>query len=156
MASAVNALLLATAPAAINLALAGTASAQDNASTLTFINNGNTSNEWLTNTVTPSWVQLDLGSNKIVTRYYINAANGNVTRTPITWVLKGSTTGVFGGEEVTLDTQTSVSAWSALERRGFTIASPGSYRYYRMTMSNTTAGTGVGNIYYFTEWELWG
>ena len=120
----------------------------------TFDDNNGT--EWLSGSNDTGWIQVQFASAKTFTGYSVTASSTSVTRTPHSWTVQGSNTGAFGGEEVTLDTQTTVAAWSASEKRTYTIGSPGSYLYMRFNYLAKLDALGKGNEYALTEMEMLG
>jgi hypothetical protein len=85
-------------------------------------------------------------------------ASSTENRAPNAFTLKGSATGAFGGEETTVLTQSGLANWTDQEIRHFQITTPGSYRYYRLSMTGSQAGAAsyqlseVGT--YETPWDL--
>jgi hypothetical protein len=86
------------------------------------------------------YIQMDFGSGKTVVAYSFrpywdsDTTHGNA---PTTWTLKGSNTGVFGGEETTIDTRAGVTVQKGM---AFTCnGATGSFRYYRMRITATTS-----------------
>lgn len=88
-------------------------------------------------TTTPSTVTIDFGS--ALTIYTYEITTGNAAHYSTAWTLRGSTDN-FASSDVVLDTQTGQGALSAFS---FSIASPGSYRYYRLR-STAYAGSYTG------------
>ncbi len=90
---------------------------------------------------TPFWWQYDFGSGVAwkIGKYSITTVNDAEERDPKTWVLQGSNTGSFSGEEVTIDT---VEDGALPSGRGvtqeFIVDSPSgtTFRYYRITISD--------------------
>jgi len=99
---------------------------------------------WITTYQTlTGWIQQDLGTGTTISAYQLKATVLNqvdpLARMPKTWTMQGSNN---GSSWTTLDTQTNVPTWSPSEWRIYTIASPASYRYYRL---NITANQGSVN-----------
>ena len=87
-----------------------------------------------TSSAPPHWVSFDFGAPITVASYTI-APLLNTNYFPTAFVLQGSTTGAFSGEQVTLDTQSGLtSGWTSAGYRTFTLASPSilTYRYWRL------------------------
>jgi hypothetical protein len=63
-------------------------------------------------------------------------------RAPKDFTLAASNSGAFAGEQVAAVNVESAPNWSATESRNYKISSPGVFRYYRLTMTNTEAGAG--------------
>jgi len=101
---------------------------------------------WQTSSGT-QWIKADLVSNTLVAGYTI-FMNADATQAPNTFTLEGSTN---DSTWTSLDSQSGVT-WATPVTKTYTIASPGSYRYYRLTI---TANNGGGfNIIH--EMELLG
>lgn len=86
------------------------------------------------------YLQMDFGSGVTVLAYsfrsYYDNSDGHGSA-PITWTLKGSNTGAFGGEETTVDTRTTITP---ARGAGFVCnGTTGSFRYYRLRMTATFA-----------------
>jgi hypothetical protein len=100
---------------------------------------------------------LDFGSAKTIYTLVLTATS-TPNRAPNAFTVVGSATGAFAGEEVTVLTQTALANWSSTETRHFSIASPGSFRYYRLSLTNSQAGAAsyqlseIGS--YETPWDL--
>lgn len=98
---------------------------------------------------TSCWIQIDfgVGNGKKVTSYAITGdlRVPYVTNSPKAWTLQGSND---NSNWTTLDTVANQTAWSAAERRVFTVATPGYYRYYKLVVSdnNGSEWTAVGEI----------
>lgn len=108
---------------------------------------------WISNSTTTGWLQYQFGSAKTISSYTLTSpANSLQARMASAWTLKGSNTGSFAGEETTLDTRSSQTAWSSAgETRPYTIASPGSFTYYRLTV---TANNGDATFLEIDEMTL--
>lgn len=90
---------------------------------------------WRSNSLSTSYVQYQFTSAKTIASYTIKVTDSfDLGRAPKTWTFKGSND---GSGFTTLDTQTNVAAWSATEERSYSIASPGSYTYYRLEVTAT-------------------
>lgn len=81
-------------------------------------------------------ISYDFGSGvtKIITNYSMMGAGPgeDVTRSPKTWTFEGSNN---GSTWTTLDTQTTVPAWTQTEKRFYAINNSTAYRYYRINVS---------------------
>jgi len=89
----------------------------------------------------PKTLTVDLGSAVLVSRYEL-AASGWSSNTAQSfmardWTLEGSDDGLSW---TLLDTRTNAPAWSAAQGRTYQIASPASYRYYRLSVTATQNG----------------
>jgi hypothetical protein len=62
---------------------------------------------------------------------------------PAGWILKGSNDGT---DWTTLDTRTNEKFTWRTQTRAFTIANPGSYRYYRVKFKSTTGATALAEV----------
>jgi hypothetical protein len=111
---------------------------------------GNTG-QWINNVTftTPEWVQIDLVVSTTINQYQIVAPSVGNNSCPNTWTVQGSNTGAFAGEQVTIDSRSGQAAWGVTESRTFTLASPASYRYYRMniTVANGASYLTIGRWY---------
>lgn len=102
-------------------------------------------NFWERSTGYPHWAAYDfgVGVTKTITKYTISAGDQQPARMPKNWTFEGSATGAYGGEEVTLDTQTNQSSWATSERRDYIVTNSTAYRYYRLLFS---AGNDAGVV----------
>lgn len=99
---------------------------------------------WVSNATATGWLQYQFGTAKTIGSYTVRSGNGFATRSPKDWTLLGSNTGSFTGEEVTLDTRSGETSWtSGGQVRTYTVATPGSYAYYRL---NVSANNGDGYL----------
>lgn len=103
----------------------------------------------------PEWIQYEFETSHKITKYAITSRNNsNNPSTPRSWVLYGSNTGNFTGEEDTLDTRTDgFPSDTHNERREFDVSSPDDYKYYRLhiTAGWRTDYVGVGNLELLNE-----
>jgi hypothetical protein len=84
------------------------------------------------------WLEVDFGSQKTIATYTITSRNDATNMWPIkSWKLQGSNDDSTWTD---LDTQTGVPTWTANEKRSYAIATPGSYRYYRLYITDTFGG----------------
>ncbi len=102
---------------------------------------------WVNNGGGTGQLGYQLVASVIVISYSINAylLNGSTGRTPKTWTFEGSNDGIT---YTVLDTRLSETAWGTSEVRTYSIATPGSYLYYRIniTANNGESYTGVGQM----------
>lgn len=105
------------------------------------VSDEDSSTYWQSNTDATATLTADLGSPYVIYDVWVSARSSTGTGAPTEFSLEGSNTGAFGGEEVELMTA-SGGAWNANEKRKYRVASPGAYRYYRLVLSATAAGTG--------------
>ncbi|MEZ4359050.1 MAG: zinc-dependent metalloprotease [Kofleriaceae bacterium] len=83
---------------------------------------------------TPAWISYQWSNGpKTVTSYAINFVNGSLTsRAPRDWTFQGWN----GSAWVTVDTRSAQTGWLGVERRVYTVASPGSYIKYRLHVTD--------------------
>lgn len=98
-----------------------------------------TTTQW--STASLGTLTFDLASAKTATSIQL-AAGSNALLAPTSFTVKGSTTGTFGGEEVTLLTKTGV-VWTARETKILDLTTTGSFRYYRLSMTASPGQIGV-------------
>lgn len=96
----------------------------------------NPSTQHVTNAL-PVYIEWGFSGPRAITTFAGTTSVAN--NGPTDFTITGSTTGAFGGEEVTLLTTTGAS-WSAGVRQEFALSSTGNYQYYRLNMTATTAG----------------
>lgn len=92
---------------------------------------------------TSGWLQYKFASAQTITRYTIVGWYSGWTpsnRAPQAWTLRGSNTGAFAGEEVTLDTQTAQTGWGDAEKRTFSFSNSTAYLYYRIVITSNNGG----------------
>lgn len=110
----------------------------------------NVDTKWLSSAIT--WLQYDFGagSSQTIKRYTITSANDVPARDPKDWQLQGSND---GSTWTTLDTQGSQGFATRYQRNAYPIASPGSYRYYRLniTANSGDASTQLSELGLFTD-----
>jgi hypothetical protein len=124
--------------ALINVAVGG--SANDNANDATNAGRAfdrNPATQWF-HTGVGGWLLYDLGAgnSQVVTRYTVTSSNDKDPRDPKDWQFQGS---ADGATWTTLDTKTDQVFANRYEVKEFAIATPASYRYYRL---NITANNG--------------
>jgi len=113
---------------------------------------------WIGTGIGTDWLSLDFGSGilKRITAYTLSVQfqGLNLTRWPKDWTFEGSNN---GSSWTTVDTRTSQTGWYSVnsvgEHRTFAVATPGSYRYYRI---NISANNGDATNNEFTDMYLWG
>ncbi|MBU8899766.1 SBBP repeat-containing protein [Corallococcus sp. M34] len=96
---------------------------------------------------TPAWLAYEWTDGpQVVHRYAIQYSNGSITtRAPKDWTFEGWN----GSAWLVLDTRSNQINWGGAERREFQVTSPGSYRKYRLNISDdndTRAGVVVISI----------
>jgi hypothetical protein len=110
---------------------------------------GHTATKWLTFAST-GWLQYQFGNDAAhtVTQYKITSGNDEPTRDPKNWELLGSNDGSAWS---TLDTRTN-QTWSGRQvTNTYSVATAGSYKYYRL---NVAANNGGGGVLQLSELEL--
>lgn len=96
---------------------------------------------WASGTANSQTLDFDFGAAKTVRDLKLTAVGGSPNTdsykyAPNSFTLKGSATGAFAGEEVTILTVASEPAsYGAGGYNVYRVTSPGSYRYYRLTMT---------------------
>jgi hypothetical protein len=120
---------------------------------------GTTATLWLSNSYTSSvWVGYEFGGglSKTVTSYELKYANGSCCqqRGPKNWQLQGSN----GSTWVTVDTVSGQTGWYSNPHRTFTVASPGSYKKYRLlvTADNYNNATSPITVVSIAGFQLFG
>lgn len=82
---------------------------------------------------TPAWVGYEWSTPRFIEQYSITYSNGSITsRAPKEWSLQGWN----GSAWVTVDSRFNQTAWLGSETRHYTVASPGSYLKYRLTVND--------------------
>ena len=120
----------------MNVATGGTASdSANNPTNARSAFDQNSGTEWFYSGVS-GWLQYDLGRMGIVQRYTVTSSFDLVPRDPKNWQFQGSNDGATW---TTLDTQSNQMFAERFELKTYTVASPASYRYYRL---NITANNG--------------
>jgi len=98
----------------------------------------------------PAWLKLDYGSGneKIVTKYSVRGTKTYTTRSPKDWTFEGSNN---DSDWDVLDTITGETGWGSVENRVFICDTYGSYRYYRLNISDNN---GDGSFISLCEIEM--
>jgi hypothetical protein len=98
---------------------------------------------WLTDgSALPHWMQYQFTAAKRITGYSILPwAADSAYRYPISWTLGGSTN---GSDWTTIDTVSTYRWYSLSYKQSFVVAKPGSYDYYRITVSANGGDTYTG------------
>jgi hypothetical protein len=109
----------------------------------------NSATQWFYSGVT-GWLQYDLGNGhaQIVQRYSVTSSDDKVPRDPKDWQFQGSND---GSTWTTLDAQSNQAFSERYQIKTYTIASPASYRYYRL---NITANNGDSTFTALSEFGL--
>ncbi|AMP02749.1 F5/8 type C domain protein [Collimonas pratensis] len=129
----------------VNVATGGTANdSENNPANARNAFDQNSATQWFHTGVT-GWLQYDLGHTEIVQRYTVTSFSDKVSRDPKNWQFQGSNNGATW---TTLDTQ---SNQERFELKSYMVASPSSYRYYRL---NITANNGDSKFTGLAEFGL--
>ena len=109
---------------------------------------------WLGAVSSSGWWQYQFAAGTTIKYYSINMFVGGdvaLNYAPKDWTLKGSNTGAFGGEEVTVDTQTGVT-WSADGEKVFDCSgNTTAYNYYRLNITDNGGGSRIA----INEVRMW-
>jgi hypothetical protein len=97
------------------------------------------------------WVRWKGASPFTPVSYALTSANDVPGRDPKSWNLQGSADGITWK---TIDARSSQTFTSRLQRKSYTIATPGSYVYYRLNI--TAVATPTLNYLQLAEWDLVG
>ena len=90
-------------------------------------------------------------STKVIDKYTVKVKNDGINE-PKDFSLKASNTGSFGGEEVTLDTQTNQN-FTASETKSYSYSNSTSYIYYRLDITDNANGSGTTELEEFELFE---
>ena len=106
---------------------------------------GLTSTKWLVSGDL-GWVQYDFGSGntKTIRRYRLTSAADFGVRDPRDWTLQGSNNGT---DYTVLDTRTNESFASRESTAEYRVASPGSYRYYKLDITSNRAPSLASSVH---------
>jgi hypothetical protein len=132
----------------VNVATGGTAlDSANNPANASRAFDRNSATQWFYTGVT-GWLRYDLGHTETVRRYTVISSGDQVPRDPKDWQFQGSNDGAAW---TTLDTQSDQAFSRRLELKGYTVASPAAYRYYRL---NITANNGDATFTDLAEFGL--
>lgn len=92
---------------------------------------------WSSNGALPQWIQIDVGSSQLASKYMVQNRWDNATNQPTAWTLEGSNNG---------------STWTSVDSRTkavgvggavyfYDMTSPGTYRYWRWTITGSNSGS---------------
>ncbi|RFP21499.1 DUF1349 domain-containing protein [Duganella sp. BJB488] len=116
----------------VNIATGGTASdSKNNPANAGYAFDKNSATQWFYPGAT-GWLQYDLGHAETVRRYTVISSTGLVPRDPKDWQLQASNDGLAW---TTLDTQSDQAFTGRNQLKGYTVATPGAYRYYRLDIA---------------------
>ena len=100
-----------------------------------------------------SWLQYKFTNSIAINTYTVYAGDTTSGRKPKRWILYGSGTGAFGGEEVALDDRSSVDQLDSTGNKScvtYNFVNSTAYQYYRLSISanwGDTWGTGVTELF---------
>ena len=109
---------------------------------------GNVNTKWLAFAATAT-LTADFGSAKTVTEYTLTSANDFANRDPKTWNLSGSNN---GSSWTSIDTRAGVVFQYRHQTKKFTVTAPGSYRYYRLSITANASGGAATQL---AEWTVY-
>ncbi|MEV4702354.1 GH92 family glycosyl hydrolase [Actinoplanes sp. NPDC049316] len=110
------------------------------------LNDGDAATKWLVDTPT-SWAQYTLDAPATVVKYALTSANDAPERDPRDWTLEGS---ADGAAWTTVDTRTGQTFDQRFQTKTYTVANPGSFRVYRLSIT----GHPSGNLTQLADLEL--
>jgi hypothetical protein len=111
--------------------------------------NATSGNQWISSTnANPQWLNYEFNSPIQINKYTVAVFTTN--RGPTDFILQGSNTGAFGGEEVDLDTRSGVT-WVSTVAQTFTFTNANTYTHYRLLVNETV---NAGQFTDVAEWEL--
>ncbi len=106
---------------------------------------------WIGTNHGTDWLKVDFGRGETLTSYAIQVNDiPEPNRAPKNWTFQGSND---DASYTTLGTETNQTSWGSGETRTFTVASPASYRYYKVdiTANNGDADyTQIGELFFYT------
>ena len=108
---------------------------------------------WWADTNTNEYItwKLESAADVIQMKLQAPSKSGDSSQAPTSWTLYGSNTGSFGGEETTIETQSSQS-WSDGETKTYDFTNGTSYLYYRLKMTTTNnERLGVNSMSLYSE-----
>lgn len=95
----------------------------------------------------PQWLKVDLGTAKTVGAYTVTTYYNEVYYLPLNFTFEGSNDNVAW---TVLDTETNITWTGESDARMFTVATPGSYRYYRVNVTKSSTQAVI-----IAELNLW-
>lgn len=100
----------------------------------------NPSSWWASNNTLPAIIRFYFTEKRVVNRIVMQArSDGYYQQGPGDFTIEASNTGYFDGEEVTLDTQTSIT-WTAGEIKTFSFTNTNYYQFYQINTTDSQAG----------------
>jgi hypothetical protein len=116
-------------------------------------------NFWVTTSL-PQWLQYEFSQPEKINKIRFYPRQSNAHRMPSSFSVKGSTTGVFGGEEVT------IASFSGLTYANYTwttvtFSNENYYKYYRLYITSAQSGSEINMVHcemigYAPMWTLMG
>ncbi|MDM7831611.1 GH92 family glycosyl hydrolase [Cellulomonas edaphi] len=100
---------------------------------------GDANTKWLAGARTAQ-ITYELDAATTVAAYALTSANDAANRDPRGWTLRGSADGTSW---TTLDTRENQTFSERLQTRGYTVATPGDYRYYRLDITSNGGSDGT-------------
>lgn len=97
---------------------------------------------WTSNSSATAWLKFDLGAAHAVQTLVLTSCFVDGNAAPTEWILQGSATGAFAGEETDVITTEETVAYIDGESRRFTTTATTAYRYWRIYMTVNPAGAG--------------
>ncbi|WP_246394580.1 immunoglobulin-like domain-containing protein [Microbulbifer rhizosphaerae] len=135
----------------VNVAAGGTANdSADEPTNASRAFDKNSRTDWFYSGVS-GWLQYDLGHTEVVQRYALTSSRHQDARDPKEWQFQGSND---GSTWTTLDTQSNQVFAERFEVKTYTVASPASYRYYRLNITannGDSASTALGEFGLFAS-----
>ncbi|WP_340245367.1 discoidin domain-containing protein [Roseobacter sp. HKCCA2468] len=120
----------------------------------TTASSSNNSGSWASGGST-AWLRLDAGSGNtnVIYKYSLTAISRSAqstSRSPEDWTFQGSNN---NSTWTTLDTVRDQTSWRASETKTYWVDTPGSYRYYRLNISdnNGDSYTGIDRFYMYGQ-----
>lgn len=97
-----------------------------------------------------SWISVSLDEDVTIGKYTISMFSSTnttyYTRMPKDWLLEGSNTGLFTGEQVVIDERIGETGWTDGEKREYKIESPQKFKYYRLFVNVNNGDVNYSNI----------
>lgn len=117
---------------------------------------GDPATVWVSSATATQTLTFDLATARTIYHLWMmgdSTSSSTIQRAPTAFTVQGSSTGAFGGEQVTLLTVSGAANWALGEERTYTLTSPGSYRYYRISMTANKLGSGSYRIAGISLWD---
>lgn len=116
-----------------------------------------TSTVWGNDATNDAYLDFDLGAAYRIRDIWLSADTTNHAKMPTAMVVYGSNTGSFAGEETTLLTLTDPqnNNWTSGARRKYELTTQGSFRYYRLYMSDKDGSFGANPEFVISKVALY-